>query len=152
WKEAWLRRAVPGSSAARLPVAGELEALLARTSSHVRGAGQDPGRGRERWRCQATELPAASGHLKLWDPRAYIREYTSGNVSLSRFLRVTARAAVQEPMRKLGLIPEVHLPGTSPTPAVHASLDLQPGELVQVKSKEEIAATLTPGGRHRGMW
>jgi hypothetical protein len=111
-----------------------------------------PGRPQERWRCQATELPRASGHLKLWDPRSYVREYTTGNVGFGRFLRVTARAAVTEPMRKLGLVPEVHLPGTRTGPASDPPLALQPGELVQVKTKEEIAATLTPDGRHRGLW
>jgi len=36
---------------------------------------------------------------------AHLHEYTSGSVSLSRFLRVTSRAAVTEPLRKLGLVP-----------------------------------------------
>jgi hypothetical protein len=31
-------------------------------------------------------------------------------------------------------------------------LDLQPGDWVQVKTREEIAATLTPDGRERGLW
>jgi hypothetical protein len=55
-------------------------------------------------------------------------------------------------MRKLGLMPEVHLAGKSTGPAADPPLKLQPGELVQVKSKDEIGATLTPDGRHRGMW
>jgi hypothetical protein len=34
---------------------------------------------------------------------------------------------------------------------VHESLNLQPGELVEVKSREEIQATLDAHGKHRGM-
>ncbi len=103
--------------------------------------------------CQATDLHGASQHLKLWDPRPYLRECQNGNVQVGRFLRVMTRAAVQEPLRKLGLVPEVHLPGTrtarkNPEP----TLDLQPGERVQVKSKEDIAATLDAKGRNRGLW
>ena len=35
---------------------------------------------------------------------------------------------------------------------LQGSLKVHPGELVQVKSKEEIAATLSPEGRNRGLW
>ena len=154
WKEAWLRRVTPGSAAPApiLPKAKDMAALIARASGHVQHDVLVEGRTEQRWRCQATELPRASTHLKLWDPRSCVREYTTGNVSLGRFVRVMARASVEEPMRKLGLMPEVHLPGSSTGPATVPPLKLQPGELVQVKSKEEIAATLTPDGRHRGMW
>ncbi|HZR10233.1 MAG TPA: hypothetical protein VFA79_16730, partial [Myxococcales bacterium] len=60
--------------------------------------------------------------------------------------------AVQEPMRKLGLIPEIHLPGTAKKGDKFETLNLQPGELVRVKSQEEIAKTLTPEGRNKGLW
>ena len=55
-------------------------------------------------------------------------------------------------MRKLGLIPEIHLPGTARKGDVFETLNLQPGELVRVKSKEEIAKTLTPEGRNKALW
>jgi hypothetical protein len=152
WKEAWLRK-VTAESPTPAPVAqSDLEALLERASRHVKHTVEARGARVERWRCQATELPQASTHLRLWDPRGYVREYATGNVGLGRFLRVTARAAVEEPMRKLGLIPEIHLPGTAKEPSAEPPLNLQPGELVQVKTKTEIAATLTPDGRHLGMW
>jgi hypothetical protein len=63
-----------------------------------------------------------------------------------------SRVAVQEPMRKLGMIPEIHLPGTRSSSEKEGLLDLQPGEWVQVKNLDEIQATLTPEGRHRGLW
>lgn len=152
WKEVWLRKVKPESPASAPPDPRDLEALLQRAARHVKETVEVEGRPQERWSCQATALPKATEHLKLWDPRSYVREYATGNVTLGHFLRVTARAVVQEPMRKLGLIPEVHLPGTEPKPALDPPLHLQPGELVQVKEKEEIAATLNKEGRNRGLW
>jgi hypothetical protein len=152
WKEAWLIR-VAADAPAPAPVTRQaLQALLDRVTPQVKQTVEREGRRDERWRCQNTELPAASEHLRLWDPRSYVREYITGNVPLGRFLRVGVRAAVMEPRRKLGLLPEVHLRGKRTLPIADPPLDLQPGELVQVKTKEEIAATLTPEGRHRGLW
>jgi hypothetical protein len=148
WKEAWLRRVKDEAQPPASFPPRDLEVLVERAA---RNESRDSEAGR-RWCCQTTELPKVSTHLRLWDPRAYVRELTSGNVGIRKFVRVTARAVVQEPMRKLGLIPEVHLPGTSKAAHVEPPLNLPPGELVQVKTKEEIAATLTPEGRHRGLW
>jgi hypothetical protein len=151
WKEAWLRKVGPGSPAPEPVSARDRQPLLARTAQ-VKRIVEVEGRLRDLWSCQATELPRASQHVKLWDVRSYVGEYMSGNVTIGRLLRVAARAAVQEPMRKLGLLPEIHLPGTRAEAASDPPLHLRPGELVQVKTKEEIAATLTPDGRHRGLW
>ncbi len=152
WKEVWLRKVTPQTPPAPPPDPRDRQALLERTGRHLKSTIEVEGAARERWWCQASSLSKATEHLKLWDPRSYVREYTCGNVSLGHFVRVTARAVVQEPMRKLGLVPEVHLPGTRTKPVADPPLDLQPGELVRVKSKEEIAATLTPEGRNRGLW
>jgi hypothetical protein len=151
WKEAWLRKVAPEVPPPAPFATTDIHALLHRTSQHVKAA-PVPGDAVVRWRCQATELSNATEHLKLWDPRTYVREYTTGNVGFGHFARVTARAAVEEPMRKLGLIPEIPLPGTRTTPEKDPALNLQPGELVQVKSREEIAATLNTEGRNRGLW
>ena len=70
---------------------------------------QDDGAQTVRYRCQNTAIPECSDLVSVWDPRVYINEYTSGSVSFGHFLRVTARAAVTEPMRKLGLVPEIHV-------------------------------------------
>jgi hypothetical protein len=87
----------------------------------------------------------------VWNPKSYIGQFTNGNVGLVECARVTARAAIEEPLRRLGFTPQIHMKGTATGP-VDGKLDLQPGEWVQVRSKEEILATLTPGGRNRGMW
>jgi len=148
WKEAWLRRADPVAPAAGPFPAEDTSALLGRASSGT-ATQRD---GAQRWRCQATELPGCSEHVELWDPRGYVRELTSGNVGLAHFARVMSRAVVQEPMRKAGLIDEVHLRGTAQKGDVFPALKLQPGERVRVKSREEIARTLNAEGRNKGLW
>jgi hypothetical protein len=147
WKAAWLR---PAGADSR-PGGGEA-ALEARTLPATRRRVEVAGRSEERHRCQATDLPRATEQLRVWDPRAYLRELTSGNVPLGRFLRVTARAAVEEPIRKLGFMNAIPLAGTRAKLGPEPALGLQPGDLVQVKSPEEIAEFLTDQGRNRGLW
>jgi len=154
WKEAWLRSPdeppVAAVSAAEDEKArAALIALTARTTRPRPQNGEEP----TTWVCQATELHRASKQVRALDPRTYLRELTSGNVRLGRFLRVTARAAVEEPMGKLGMLPEAALAGPRgkgdpPEPP----LGLEPGEWVTVKTKDEIRKTLNPKGRHRGLW
>jgi len=105
-----------------------------------------------RWRCQATDLTEATTHVSHWNVLSYTRELTLGNVPPEHFIKVMSRAAVRQPMNKLGLIPQVHLKGTLDKPVNDKPLDLQPGELVQIKTKEEIARTLTKEGRNKGLW
>ena len=122
--------------------------------------------------CQATQVPYATKPLAWWDVRQYIEDYVSGNVGLERiFSGLTysiyyhiseAGIGVGRAMRwfynkfhplwggtlfprKTGLIPE----GT-PTPT--RTHDLQPGELVRVKSHEEILKTVDSSNRNRGMY
>lgn len=148
WKEAWLRRADLAAPPAGPWPAEHTAALLARATEGTRTQRE----GETRWRCQATELPACTEQVKLWDPRGYVRELTSGNVDLGRFAQVMSRAMVKEPMRKLGLIDDVHLRGSAKKGDTFPALDLQPGERVRVKSREEIAKTLNSEGRNKGLW
>jgi len=152
WKEGWLRRIETGAPPPRASSAADLAALLERTSRNARRAVEVPGRLEPRYVCQATDLPKCTEHLRTWDASSYVREYTCGNVSLADFFRVSSRAAVGEPLRKLGVIPEVHLPGTAAKGQQFEVLDLRPGELVRVKSKDEIARTLNAEGKNKGLW
>jgi hypothetical protein len=121
--------------------------------------------------CQATRLPYATTDLDWWDVRQYVEDYLSGNVGLGRIVNgliyaiyynlSQAGIGLGRPMRWLyGRIcwlwggfwfPRASgeiAPG-APTPSI--SLNLQPGELVRVKSHEEILRTLTTESRNRGM-
>lgn len=152
WKEQWLRRVTPETPVSAPAPEPAVRALVERVAATARARVQVGEKQEPRYRCQATELHRCTEHLRLWDPTTYVREYTSGSVTLGHFLKVTSRAVVQEPMRKLGLVPEIHLPGTAKQGDVFEPLNLQPGALVRVKSKEEIAKTLTPDGRNKALW
>jgi hypothetical protein len=153
WKEAWLRRVHPAEPPR--PVRQDEQArdqLMSLVASNTKRTVDVAGQPEVRYQCQATELHRASLPLRTFDPRAYVRVLTSGNVGLARFLRVVARAAVEEPMRKLHLTPRIWVRGTNVRAVREPPLNLQPGDLVRVKSREEIEATLTPDGRNRGLF
>jgi hypothetical protein len=153
WKEAWLKRVTPSDPA---PATGGEDgdhearrALFELVTGATRAETPD---GDVRYRCQATELRAASQPLSLTDPRPYLREYTSGNVSIRSFTRVMTRATVTEVRRKLGRLPAIHVQGESTKSPETPRLDLQPGEWVRVKSRDQIRETLTTKGMNRGLW
>jgi hypothetical protein len=150
WKEAWLRRVTPSEPA---PQTGDNhEARRALLELVTRGTRTPNGEGGVRYRCQATEMVAASEPLSLTDPRPYLREYTSDNVSIRTFTRVMTRATVTEVRRKLGRLPALPVQGASARSPETPPLDLQPGEQVRVKSRDQIRQTLTNKGMNRGLW
>jgi len=151
WKTAWLRPVSLDDRPAPPFPSEDAEALRARTTGFVRTVTESNGKREVTYRCQNTELPRATEYLSVWDPRPYVNEWLSRNVSLGHFLTVTTRAVIAEPMRKFGMLPEVHLPGTARKDERFPALDLKPGEWVRVKSREEIARTLTADGRSLGM-
>lgn len=151
WKEEWLKRVAPESLGPAPLNERDRTALIERASRHIRSTAHVNGQQDVRYRCQATEVANCSRHLRTWDPRPYLREFTSGNVQLGTFLRVMARAAVEEPQRKLGLLPDVYLAGSAQKGDTFESLDLRVGDLVRVKPKEEIARTLTAKGANKGL-
>jgi hypothetical protein len=121
--------------------------------------------------CQMTEVPAATKPLAWWDWRQYVKDYTSGNVPLTRILSSfvfwiyysisEAGIGVGRPMRwfydlisplwRGSLFPRKagFVPAGQPTPLV--KLDLQPGELVRVKPHLEILKTVGADNKNRGM-
>ncbi len=152
WKEAWLRPVDadeppdPPSPRDRDAFA-QLEKLTASAVAVGEGAP-----GPVRHRCQATELVRSSAALHSYDPRPYFKEYTSGNISLRRFLRVGFRAIAYGVGRKVNLVPWLTLSGNGAHSRSDEPLGLQAGDWVEVKSRAEIAETLTTEGRHRGLW
>ena len=122
--------------------------------------------------CQMTQVPYATTPLAWWDLRQYFEDYFSGNVTLRRIFSgfiysmyyslhqagIGVGAATHwlydkfHPIwegtlfpRKPGFIPE-----GKPTPL--ETLNLQPGELVRVKSHEQILQTVTTANKNRGMY
>jgi hypothetical protein len=124
------------------------------------------------YQCQMTEIRSATAPLDWWDIRQYLRDYFSGNVPLGRIFSGViywiyyslseAGIGVGRPMRwlydkinpALGGTPFPRRKGLihegQPTPLVN--LDLQPGELVRIKSQEEILRTVDTSNKNRGMY
>jgi hypothetical protein len=143
WKEAWLEPVNrPGADAPPSTIrASGLDEPTCRTSQE----------GDVRYSCQITELPKAA-RLMWWnDPRHYLRDLWSGNVRFSPFVKAVALALFNLVQMKTrgptAPYREARDCQTNKLPA----LDLQPGEVVRVKSKQEIERTLT-NSRNRGLW
>jgi hypothetical protein len=123
--------------------------------------------------CQATLHPTYTTPLPWWDLSQYVEDYTSGNVTLydefRGFLFLTywhlalaKRGRLGRPSRWLydqvqrlwGGIPFPRRNGTIPlgqeTPL--QTSNLQPGELVRVKTYEEIRSTTDTRGCNRGLY
>ena len=157
WKESWLRRVDAeserenhGELENRDPNALDRLEELARQATRV--VDEDGGAQAEKYSCQATETLRASEPLNNYDPRQYVRELTAGNVGLLRLLRVVARAVSGPVLRRLRLLGWQPLPRQAATLPTRGDLDLQPGDTVEVRSKEEITRTVDENGKTRGLW
>jgi hypothetical protein len=150
WKEAWLRR-VDGDVDAVATSNGSGAELQHRAEAGARTVREIDGEEAEVWRCQATEALKATEPLKPSDIRQYWRELASGNFGLFHFVRVTVRALILQVASRMRLMEWIPLrgPGTQPSP--EEPLDLQPGDLVQVRPPTEIAPTLDANGVNRGL-
>jgi hypothetical protein len=132
--------------------------------------------GEVRYSCQATRLLSFTTRLRQRDIRQYIEDYISHNVTLGQMLRGLIYACYYplcrpgrpklDPPRAVfrwlydrfqglwGGVPFPRRRGTLPAgqSAPIATLNLQPGDLVRVKSYEEILATVGPSNKNRGLF
>jgi hypothetical protein len=169
WNEAWLRRVEPEDAAPESDTSGEQspgtdaagtskEALLAATQIGTNEAGQ------ALFSCQATELLRASkGLLPWWKPSQYVEDITSGNSTVRRVVRALLvglfnrfqqanarflpRFCLIRDCKRYPFIRGKVTSGDTPTEA----LGLQPGEIVEIKSREEIFATLDENDKTQGL-
>lgn len=177
WKEAWLKHADGDGTA--YPASGSSvdRASIARATSgctedrvHAAASYRTP-EGDARYSCQATQLMDASSPLSLWDARQYVEAYRSGNNSLGTVLKaivyvlyyygtmarsprwgVASRWFYDRFQAVWGGVPFPRKAGKiakGPTPRL--DLDLQPGEVVRVKSYEQILETLSTSASNRGL-
>lgn len=151
WKEAWLRRVGDGDNATAADGADarKIEQLV---ETGTRATREFDGVPTEVWRCQATEAAKATERLRAYDLSQYWREFSNGNFPPVRFLRLLARAVVMQGGHYLGLVKHLPFYGSAqrsrPQPK---PLGLKPGDLVQIRSAAEIAATLDEHGTERGL-
>ena len=168
WNEAWLRRLPDAEHKLQATQAPEtIERLTELVRANTRRKDEA---GETIYACQATALYEATQPLRWWQLGQYVEDLTSGNVSLGSMLRVWFFHGLHKLMR-LGVgyrlwrnlydrlqprfggygypYKKGKLPKGSSTPA--ASLNLEPGEWVRIKSHEEILETVTTDRRNRGM-
>jgi hypothetical protein len=180
WKEDWLKPVEESSRTARsskTPDQAEVSGKnpLARGCQEsilfARVVKQQAEDGPLTYVCQMTQIHAATTPLDWWDLRQYVEDYLSGNVSLKRLLAglvywvyyglSQAGIGLGPAMRWLydkvcilwgqSLFPRTpgRIPAGQPTPLV--LLNLQPGEIVRVKSHKEILNTIDADNKNRGM-
>jgi hypothetical protein len=165
WKEAWLKRADAGTAAE-----GSRNATAPQTSGGVivedilSATERVDSQGEISYACQATQVLQFTSRMAWWDPRQYVRDLRSGNLesglsgdslsdrtlefmlSLIKVIRAFIISCFKE-------FRHLDYPSTrgalEKTPL--ETLGLRPGELVQVRCKEEILATLDPQARNRGL-
>ena len=161
WKDAWLKRVDGELGDAARPARGGTttkETLFAEAERP-----DSAGEGGRAYSCQATELLRATTRtLKWWEPEQYVEDVRSGNAPvanvlrgllvgfLNKFQQVNARL-----LPRFCLLhnckPYPFVLGTAQATSGHEPLGLEPGDLVEIKSKEEIFATLDERDRNRGL-
>ena len=139
WKSAWLQRVDPVD-----PVEP-----AARSREPATALAQQPGDGV--FRCQYTQLTAASHAMRETRPRAWLAPLVCGNVTLGAFLVALQTRAFNLLQRRRGgaIYPSM------PTPTNDTSMrwdPLQPGDRVRVKSPEALAPAMNRNSKHRGLW
>lgn len=141
WKEAWLKR--PGAERTQPCDAQRLIDLNEHTHSTVDG--------RVRYACQITEFIRASTPMNSRDARHYVRDLAQGNVRLTPFLTGIGVKLFNWVQWKLGgAMWAVIKPGDDKGSA-NQGLGLQQNEIVRVKPKHAIEATLNHKLRNRGL-
>jgi len=160
WKEAWLKR-VSGPEFGTGPAVepsgfqSDIEGKgsqcdLKTLTRCTRNPSNDESGTASRYVCQATEMFRATEPLAWWNPQQYVKDLSSGNVRLRDFVRYVLIAAFNIVVRlRWGSYP--YLGGSAGKRTPTEALNLQPGEVVQIRSKSEIMRTIDEHRKNRGL-
>jgi hypothetical protein len=171
WKEAWLKRVEKGEADSdRSPTAsGPAHSSLRCDRQRINELTRRPGPSNDSeiaFRCQATDLLKASEPLPWWDIRQYFRDVWSGTVGVMELVKAALFRIFQKTLRITAYRAQIRAyncfqswRGAAPYPyhwgtlgkTPRETLGLQPGDLVQVKSYEEILATLNTKNKNLGL-
>lgn len=150
FKEEWLEPATDGATAEDPTAREELRRRVEKHSSPAP----------DLWRCQATALPEASHPLRAGIH--YLRDLQTHNVPVRLFLR-SLRIRLFDRYQRFShhrLPAWARYRGGHEQPDLRGSLrrtprvdlNLQPGELVEVRSLPEIVSTLDANQKNRNLW
>jgi hypothetical protein len=160
WRQEWLEPvAGPAAEASDGPV-GELAGHVAESvAAAARGEGDTVDE--PVYSCQATRVRNAVRLASMRDPRLLVKDVRAGNATVRQALvsyAVPAFNAWQLASRRLPAALRLRRGETYPWPPAPtgerrrpAALSLEPGELVEIRSREEIEATLNENSELRGL-
>jgi hypothetical protein len=139
WKEAWLKPAgsVNGSNQ-------KLPATRIKESDLLTLARQE-----EQFVCQLSEIIEASRPLPWWEPRQYVLDLLHNRTSVSRWLKSLLIAVYNKVAYVSGRESWRFVAGPGTYNGTRSDLNLQPGDLVRVKTLEQIRETLDADGKHQ---
>jgi hypothetical protein len=138
WKDAWLGLPSEPSAVSTKGTASEAEYPFEYSF------------GGDRYSCQSTELLRATEPLSALDIRSYIRDVRAETYSPKEIVKNTIRAVYLRVRARMRGTSYQFLAGRC-TRTPKGTLNLQPGELVRIKTAREIALTLNDKGTNRGL-
>lgn len=157
WREEWLESPAGVPLRAQPPELSPVATEQTLYDDTVAGVDDD---GATLYRCAATELGRASSPLPSHEIGQYVADVRSGNyraLFVIRGLLILLFNKYQAVSRRLPRwlriadgLPYPFLQGRGPGPKTEP-LGLQPGDLVEVRSKDEIMATLGANNKNRGL-
>lgn len=166
WKSDWLEKVDDAVPASGVETSDTVRGRAEPTRETLLDQATRPGQTSEEeptYSCQATELLRATTRpIKWWEPDQYVRDVRSGNASVVQVVRGLAVGFFNKfqqanarllPRRCLirGCKPYPFVEGRAVNGTPDDRLNLQPGEVVEVKSREEIFETLDGRDRNRGL-
>jgi hypothetical protein len=139
WRDAWLRKVQDASVQSKVD-SGGIERLRTRLKTMT---------GPTTYFCQASELLKATKPLSRWERFGKcVSEVRAGNCSALQMLERLGIWLVWRIRRKV--LGQYARGSNKSTPV--ESLNLQPGESIEVKSMRSIKETLNENGRNRGLY
>jgi hypothetical protein len=162
WKEAWLERAADAGKAKPRELNEAEQAFVDETLIPATRTPREDGSSPDLYRCQATEIKQASRQLRLREVDQYarsLRNWKLRKIILGLFTEAVNQYQSFSRRRlpkwlwiarteRFPFVLGKHEKGNTPK---GEPLNLQPGELVRIKSKREIVATLDKTNRNRGL-
>ncbi|WP_148287825.1 hypothetical protein [Rhodopseudomonas sp. B29] len=106
----------------------------------------------ERYYCQSTELKRITTPSRgmVAGVALLTKDLLSGEISLSRYVMILGNALINKFRKLIGLAEIGRLSGPG-TETSKGNLDLEPGELVEIRPLAEISRTLDRKGKNRGL-
>jgi hypothetical protein len=99
--------------------------------------------------CQSSEIVSASRPLPWWEPRQYVLDLLHNRISFGQWLKGLFIAFYNKLADATGRKSWRFVAGPGTYNGTRSNLNLQPGDVVRVKSLERIRETLDAEGKHR---